>query len=108
MIFLNKYLSLKHEFSSEMQVLVGVINSVSEMVTKSAKIHHPCKFCSDMKKGHLDARRILFFQEPHLQSRLQARPDEIDSQEFLRALSAPRLNALRQEINVAMIPRELP
>jgi hypothetical protein len=106
-------------------------NSVSKMVAKSAKIHHPCKCCLDVKKGHPDARRILFFprasfaisfaickpvwtrsitknsREPHLQSHLQARLDEIDNQEFLRASSAisfaPHPNAPRQEINVVMI-----
>jgi hypothetical protein len=37
------------------------LNSVSKMMTKSAKIHHPCKCPSDGKQRCSDARRNLLF-----------------------------------------------
>jgi hypothetical protein len=51
------------------------------MVIKSAAIRTRRKAVRTLKE-------FYFSREPHLQSRQQARPDELDKQEFPRALSA--------------------
>ena len=56
-------------------------NSVSKVMIKSAAIWMRRKAIRMLEK-------FYFFIKPRLQSRLQARPDELDKQEFPRALSA--------------------
>jgi hypothetical protein len=56
-------------------------NSVSKMVIKSAAAW-------TRRKAVRTREELYFSREPCLQSRLQARPDELDKQEFSRASSA--------------------
>ena len=56
-------------------------NLVSKMVIKCAAIR-------TRKKAVQMFEEFYFSREPRLQSRLQARQDELDKQEFLRVLSA--------------------
>ena len=53
-------------------------NLVSKMVIKCASVRTRRKTIQTLEE-------FYFFREPHLQSRLQARPDELEKQEFSRA-----------------------
>jgi hypothetical protein len=55
-------------------------NSVNKMVNKSAAVR-------TRRKAVRTPEEFYFFRESRLQSRLQARPDELDKQEFPRASS---------------------
>jgi hypothetical protein len=52
--------------------------SISKMVIKSAAVW-------TRRKAVRTLEEFYFSREPHLQSHPQARPDELDKQEFLRA-----------------------
>jgi hypothetical protein len=55
-------------------------NSISKMVIKSA-------VAWTRRKAVRTLEELYFYREPHLQSRLKVRPNELDKQEFPRASS---------------------
>jgi hypothetical protein len=73
-----------HEFFTNLNFIANVSscwhNLVSKMVIKSVVVRM-------QRKAIRTLEEVYFSREPRLQSHLQARLDELDKQEFLRASS---------------------